>query len=192
MSTIGQRLKTLRKEERLTQVDFAKRLLISQSYLSSVENDNETPTSKLLKLASLEFGVNEKWLLDGSGQMYENDKSASTETANSALLKIVTLLTTKSNVDYEIYVDNINIYTQILFAAQYLTGDEKVQFLSKWHTLLMNMEQLISLSLKKEISSNFNNHTEVIYSDLEEFFQCYSKFLIQNKFFSKKDIAISF
>lgn len=170
MSTIGQRLKTLRKEERLTQVDFAKRLLISQSYLSSIENDNETPTSKLLKLASLEFGVNEKWLLDGSGQMYENDKSASTETANSALLKIVTLLTTKSNVDYEVYVDNINIYTQILFAAQYLTGDEKVQFLSKWHTLLMNMEQLISLSLKKEISSNFNNHTEVIYSDLEEFF----------------------
>lgn len=174
MSTVGQRLKTLRKEERLTQIDFAKRLLISQSYLSSVENGNEIPANKLLKLACLEFGVNEQWLLEGKGQMYEdvyeNDKLTSVEISNSALLKIVTLLTTKSNVEYGLYADSINICAQILFDAQYLTSDEKMQFLDKWRVFLMDIERLISLSLKKSIGSNFNNHKQAIYSDIEDLF----------------------
>ena len=78
MHEIGNRIRLLRKAENLTQKDFSKRLLISQSYLSGLENGNEVPTSKLLKLICLEFGVNESWLVNNSGEMYdevyENDK----------------------------------------------------------------------------------------------------------------------
>ena len=50
MNNISDRIRVLRKSEHLTQKEFAKRLLISQSYLSGLENGNEIPTNKLLKL----------------------------------------------------------------------------------------------------------------------------------------------
>ena len=53
MKSISDRIKTLRKSECLTQKEFAKRLLVSQSYLSGLENGNEVPTNRLIKLICL-------------------------------------------------------------------------------------------------------------------------------------------
>lgn len=174
MSTIGQRLKEIRKEEKLTQIDFAKRLLISQSYLSSIETGNEIPTDKLLKIACLEFGVNEKWLSDGVGSMYdevyESDRAASANVSNAALLKIMTLLSTKSNLEYGIYADIINIGAQILHDTQCLTNEERIKFLNRWRTLLMDFERMIFLSYEKNIGSQFQNHKDGIHKDINEIF----------------------
>lgn len=74
---IGDRIKKLRKAEKLTQKEFSKKLCISQSYLSGLENGTETPTDRLLKLIELEFNVSTEWLKDGVGDMYSsfNDNS---------------------------------------------------------------------------------------------------------------------
>ncbi len=72
MDTIGNRIKHLRKVEGLKQKEFANRLLVSQSYLSGLENNNETPTEKLIKLICYEFHINEIWLTDNIGEMYDS------------------------------------------------------------------------------------------------------------------------
>ncbi len=62
MSIIGERIKATRKKEELTQKEFSKRILVTPSYLSRVENGSEKPTDMLVKLISLEFNVPLNWL----------------------------------------------------------------------------------------------------------------------------------
>lgn len=69
METIGSRMKFIRKKENLKQVDFAKRVLVSASYISKVESGKEIPSDIFVKLVSLEFGISYKWLKDGDGDI---------------------------------------------------------------------------------------------------------------------------
>jgi len=104
MSTIGERIKFVRKEEGLTQKDFSSHLLISQSYLSGLEKGNENPSEKLIKLISLEFGIEYNWLTTGEGKMYsdifEYNYEDSAEISNKALLQIMEIINHKSNTIY--------------------------------------------------------------------------------------------
>lgn len=74
MDTIGSRMKFIRKKEGLKQVDFAKRVLVSASYISKVESDKETPSDIFTKLVALEFGISYTWLRDGIGNIQINQK----------------------------------------------------------------------------------------------------------------------
>lgn len=72
MNTIGSRMKYLRKQEGLKQIDFANRVLVSASYISKVESDKELPSDIFTKLVALEFNISYAWLKDGIGDMYVN------------------------------------------------------------------------------------------------------------------------
>ena len=48
----GATIKKLRKEKRITQIDFAKQCGISQTYLSQLENDERNPTVDVLERIS--------------------------------------------------------------------------------------------------------------------------------------------
>lgn len=48
----GATIKKLRKERRITQIDFAKQCGISQTYLSQLENDERNPTVDVLERIS--------------------------------------------------------------------------------------------------------------------------------------------
>lgn len=66
MKTFGQRLKDSRKNAKLSQSEVARRVGMSQSLLSELEND-EYPTSGFtIQLAAL-YRVNPLWLADGVG-----------------------------------------------------------------------------------------------------------------------------
>lgn len=67
METINERIKLLRIDNKLTQKQFADRILVTQSYLSRIENGKETPNDKLTKLIALEFNVATGWLEKGIG-----------------------------------------------------------------------------------------------------------------------------
>ena len=69
MDTIGSRMKFIRKKEGLKQADFAKRVLVSASYISKVESEKETPSDIFIKLVALEFGISYIWLKDGVGNI---------------------------------------------------------------------------------------------------------------------------
>lgn len=74
MYNIGERLKYLRKEVlNLTQEDFAKRLLMSNSNVSRYENNEYEFTERIIKDICREFDINEKWLKKGIGSI-KNEK----------------------------------------------------------------------------------------------------------------------
>ena len=178
MESISNRIKSLRKVEGLTQKEFANRLLVSQSYLSGLENGNEIPTNKLTKLICLEFGVNESWLISGLGEMYdnvyENERSTLAEISNSALLKILSLLSTKSNVEYGYFANSINLLADLLTQGLKLGEDTKLDYFENIQNLLMDIERAIYVT-NNVPEHTLENHKEGVIDDITQIFRCFQK-----------------
>ena len=67
--TISARIIEARKALKISQKDFAKGMCISAQYLSNVEKDCRKVNDRLIKLISMSYGVNERWLKTGEGEM---------------------------------------------------------------------------------------------------------------------------
>lgn len=65
--TLGERVKYVRKSNKMNQIDFAKALGISQTHVSKIEKDIEHPSETLLRFTSYMFAVNIEWLKTGEG-----------------------------------------------------------------------------------------------------------------------------
>jgi len=68
--SVNQRIKEARKALKMSQLDFAKAMCISNGYLSDIENDSRRANERIVKLASMIFGINENWLKNGDGEMF--------------------------------------------------------------------------------------------------------------------------
>ncbi|MEA5002645.1 MAG: helix-turn-helix transcriptional regulator [Christensenella sp.] len=64
------RIKEIRRAVGLNQIEFAKRLGLSQSTLAMIEVGRRSFGDKHVKLICSEFHVNEKWLRTGAGEMF--------------------------------------------------------------------------------------------------------------------------
>jgi transcriptional regulator with XRE-family HTH domain len=62
--TVGRRIRELRGFD-MTQEEFARRIGISQNYLSTMERGNVQIGSEILLKMSREFGKSMEWLLTG-------------------------------------------------------------------------------------------------------------------------------
>lgn len=69
MTTVGERIKEVRRKKNIKQKEFAERVCVSASYISKIESDKEAPTDMLLKLISLEFHISSEWLVTGQGSI---------------------------------------------------------------------------------------------------------------------------
>jgi transcriptional regulator with XRE-family HTH domain len=67
---INQRVKRARIELNMPQKDFAKAMCLSNSYLADIENDHRKVNDRIIKLASMVFGISENWLKTGKGEMF--------------------------------------------------------------------------------------------------------------------------
>ena len=63
---VGRRVRELRGFD-LTQADFARRIGVSQSYLSAIELGRNEAGAEVLLSISREFGTSIEWLLTGEG-----------------------------------------------------------------------------------------------------------------------------
>lgn len=68
--SFGERLKSIRKENKMTQQDFASEFGISQTHVSKLEKEVERPSDTLLKFISYRFAINFDWLKNGTGEKY--------------------------------------------------------------------------------------------------------------------------
>ena len=68
--TIGKRIKYLRQTLNMSQVEFAKAIYISNGYIAELECEHRRVNDRIIHLISLSFGVNEKWLKSGEGDMF--------------------------------------------------------------------------------------------------------------------------
>lgn len=66
--SIGERIKSLRKQNKLTQVELAKKSNISRSYLADIENDRYNPSLETLKALSNSLNANLSDLVSGENQ----------------------------------------------------------------------------------------------------------------------------
>jgi transcriptional regulator with XRE-family HTH domain len=70
MTEIKERIQEIRKELGISLRDFAKRIYISRSLLSGIEQGKKNINDRTIQLISTEFSVNKDWLLTGKGDMF--------------------------------------------------------------------------------------------------------------------------
>lgn len=69
------RFKELRESLSLTQQKFADRLDISRNFVAQIEMGNKIPSERTIKDICREFKVNYDWLVNGTGEMFQDDDS---------------------------------------------------------------------------------------------------------------------
>lgn len=67
---LNERLKLLRKELKLSQEDFGKRVGVSNTAISKLEKAERNVTDQMILSVCREFNVNEEWLRTGAGEMF--------------------------------------------------------------------------------------------------------------------------
>lgn len=70
---ISDRVKQVRSELELTQIEFGTKTGISQSHLTAIESGKRVVTEKTLKVICATFNVSEEWLRTGEGEMFVED-----------------------------------------------------------------------------------------------------------------------
>ena len=68
--TISKRIRHVRQTLNMSQVEFAKSIYISNGYIAELECEHRRVNDRIIHLISLTFGVNEKWLKSGEGEMF--------------------------------------------------------------------------------------------------------------------------
>ena len=78
------RIKEVRKDAKLSQEDFAKRLgFESRGAISNIEAGKEAKPGVIKRICK-EFGVREEWILEGTGPKYEDNQEAARITSWAA------------------------------------------------------------------------------------------------------------
>ncbi|GHU32573.1 hypothetical protein FACS1894172_09450 [Spirochaetia bacterium] len=70
----------IRKYFKKNQSEFAKDLEISQSLLSQIESEKKELSDRIRYIICSKFGISEKWLISGSGEMLSTDTTKEEET----------------------------------------------------------------------------------------------------------------
>ncbi|MBE6094305.1 MAG: helix-turn-helix transcriptional regulator [Schwartzia succinivorans] len=77
--SINQRLRQVRKHLKMQQSEFAKRLGLSQTSISWLEQDGNTVSEQTIRLLHLDFHVSEEWLRTGEGPMFSAEDDSPLE-----------------------------------------------------------------------------------------------------------------
>ena len=75
MGSVSERIKKIRKDNKLNQQDFARIIDLSQTHISKIENGKDNPSDKVLRTIAVEFGISFDWLKTGQGNMHDKTHS---------------------------------------------------------------------------------------------------------------------
>lgn len=70
MDSIANRILQIRKSQKLSQADFAKKISLSQNFVWMVEKGQREPSERTLNDICRIFGVNPVWLRTGEGEPF--------------------------------------------------------------------------------------------------------------------------
>ena len=90
---IGNRIREIRAEFGLKQGEFADIFRIHQSTIALLETGNRQMKDIYIKLFNDEFGVNEDWLINGEGPMFDENRKAERAMMKESLLREGRVLT---------------------------------------------------------------------------------------------------
>lgn len=72
---MNERLKSIRKMNKLSQESFGKRIGVSRDVINNLERGRVEIKDHMVKLVCCEFGINERWLRTGDGKMLRETES---------------------------------------------------------------------------------------------------------------------
>lgn len=67
---MNDRLKYIRKRERLSQEKMAQILGVTRACLANYESGRNNPTNPFINLLCIEFNINKEWFINGKGEPY--------------------------------------------------------------------------------------------------------------------------
>lgn len=73
--SINQRIRDLRKTLGLNQSEFGEKIGSKKSAVSWMEQEGNTVTDQNIRLVCAAFNINEEWLRDGTGEMYQQPET---------------------------------------------------------------------------------------------------------------------
>ncbi len=148
MSTIGERIRKLRKHYNLNQKDFAKRITMSYSHISNIETGKDKPSDAIIKLLIIEYGTNETWLRTGEGNMLNNseynDYSSLTESSLTAEQELIELLKNSSATNKTLYTEMLSSVISLIKINKNLSDTEELDRLETTNVLF---EQIANYNL---------------------------------------------
>lgn len=74
--TLGERIKKVRKNNDLTQQQFAEKIGQTANVLTNYETGRRNPSSSVINNICKTFNINEEWLRDGTGEMHKPNPTA--------------------------------------------------------------------------------------------------------------------
>lgn len=109
------RIKEVRKLEKLTQKEFGARLVLSQSQIAGYENGTTGIPDRVINQISKEFCINLEWLMTGVGEIRSFNKDemelsaaiAKISLSDDPILKELTQKLTKLDSEYLISINNL-------------------------------------------------------------------------------------
>lgn len=129
--SIGNRVKIVRKYNKLNQRNFSSILGLSQAHISNIENDNDNPSDKLLKSICTTFNVNFEWLKSGIGEM---DNPSPQPDYNNVILEVKRRFSQNSNVANLELSEIINLTFDLVDKIEQL--DDKSRYYNYFEKLL--------------------------------------------------------
>ena len=168
MESICVRIKELRKQLCMSQVEFAKNLGVTNAHISKIEKGGTVPSDALIKLISKEYGVNENWLKTGIEPIFvyeimdktEEQMVSSTETFNK-------LLSTDSYMIRGLAVE-LNYLFSSITDVSYLSEDQKIEYLNMLKHMLSLINQY-NLIVKDHMYSKQMIMDDIIDYDFEQY-----------------------
>jgi len=120
--SLGERIQAVRKENRLTQRDFATKIGISQSHLCGIERGKVNISQLALSMIEVKFGINKHWLLMGERPKYIKEqawKVAETgvtyfDTVTQKILELLEDMTEERKRDILRYIEKESLINKLL------------------------------------------------------------------------------
>lgn len=69
LNDISKKIKSIRLSNKLRQTDFAEMICISQPHLSRIESGQDCPSKAVIRLISLQFGIDEDLLKEDINEL---------------------------------------------------------------------------------------------------------------------------
>lgn len=113
MSSISERVKIVRKSNKLNQHEFATILGISQTHVSKIEAGKDMPSKKLIKNMCLQFNVSKEWLELDIGSM-NNSAINDDVLEKDCLLSVKKFLSSSSNAEKLLFTNLVLNLPQLI------------------------------------------------------------------------------
>ncbi|MCT4509916.1 MAG: helix-turn-helix transcriptional regulator [Tepidibacter sp.] len=165
MYTINTRINIIRKDYNLTQVEFAKRIGVTNAHISKIEKGKTVPSDALVKLICKEFEINEFWLKNGEEPKYIYELEELTELNLLGATSKFNNLLQSNNPLIRSRASQLDIIFSEIIDIGFVEHEKKLEYLKLVEIILNNINNMVKsfhkISNGNQISFEENQLEEI-------------------------------